>query len=92
MYIQRLASISISGSQSKGDGESVAMLHLKKCSKVALGVVSTFFESNIPYSKHDEILKSFLEDLVLFTTKGYLLLITCENIWMRKLALTLDLN
>jgi len=87
IYIQKLASISILGSQSKGDGEDVAILHAKNYSKVTLSVISTFFESNTPYSKHDEILKSFLEDLVLFTTKGYLLLNTCENIWMQKLAL-----
>lgn len=86
-YIQRLASISISRSQSKGDREGVAILHVEKHSKVALCVISTFFGNNIPYSKHDEILKSFLEDLVLLTTKGYLLSNTCENIWMWKLAL-----
>jgi len=87
IYIQKLASISILGSQSKGDGEGVAILHTKNCSKVTLGVICTFFESNTPYSKHDETLKSFLEDLVLLTTNGYFLLNTCENIWMRKLAL-----
>jgi hypothetical protein len=85
--IQKLASMSILGSQSKGDGEGVAILHAKNYSKVTLGVISTFFESNTLYSKHDEVLKSFLEDLVLLTTKGYLFLNTCENIWMRKLAL-----
>jgi hypothetical protein len=82
IYIQRLAFISILGSQSKGDGEGVAILHAKKHFKVALGVISTFFRSNIPYSKHDETLKFFLEDLMLLITKGHLLFSTCENIWM----------
>jgi len=81
------SSISILGLQPKGDGEGVAILHAKNCCKVTLGVISTFFKSNTPYSKHDETLKSFLEDLVFLTTKGYLILNTCENIWMRKLAL-----
>ncbi len=80
LYIQRLAFIGILGSQSKGNREGVAILHAKKHSKVALGVISTFFQSNIPYNKHDETLKSFLEDLMLLTTKGHLLLNTCENI------------
>ncbi len=87
IHIQKLASISILGLQPKGDGEGVAILHAKNCCKVTLGVISTFFKSNTPYSKHDETLKSFLEDLVFLTTKGYLFLNTCENIWMRKLAL-----
>jgi hypothetical protein len=72
-YIQRFVSISMSMSQSKGDGQGVAIFYAKKHSKVVLCVIFIFFESNIPYSKHYETLKFFLEDLVLLTTKGYLL-------------------
>jgi hypothetical protein len=52
IYIQKLASISILGLQSKGDGEGVAILHAKNCSKVTLGVIFTWyfcFGYQLPY-------------------------------------------
>jgi hypothetical protein len=33
---------------------------------------SSFFRSKTPYKKQDEGQKLFMEDLVLFTTKGYI--------------------
>jgi hypothetical protein len=62
----------------------------KKCTKVVARAISSFFGSKTPYKGHDEAQKLFLKDLVLLTTKGYIPLNTCENVWMHKLALRLD--
>ncbi len=43
----------------------------KKRPKVAPGQISSFFGNPIPYKKHEEYQKGFLQDLVLFTTKGF---------------------
>jgi hypothetical protein len=60
----------ISRSQKMNDGDSKAILsHAKKCPKVSLGVIFTFFGSNIFYKKQDETHKLFLEDLMLLMAK-----------------------
>jgi len=62
----------------------------KKCTKIVVGAIFSFFGSKTPYKRHDEAQKLFLKNLVLLTTKGYLLLNTCENVWMHRLGLRLD--
>jgi hypothetical protein len=57
---------------------------------VALRQISSFFGNPIPYKKHEECQKTFLEDLVLLIAKGFFLLSSCENIWMQCLALQVD--
>jgi hypothetical protein len=50
----------ISRSQTMNDGDSKAiLLHAKKCPKVSLGVIFTFFGSKCFYKKQDEIHKLF---------------------------------
>lgn len=60
----------ISRSQTMNDGDNKAIiLHAKKCPKVSLGVIFTFFGSNIFYKKQNETRKLFLEDLMLLMAK-----------------------
>jgi len=63
---------------------------LKKCTKVVIWAISSFFGNKTPYKRHDEGQKLLLEDLMLLTCKWYFLLSTCENVWMCRLALKLD--
>jgi hypothetical protein len=81
---------SVIGSQERSDEGGRLMQPAKKRTKVAARVISFFFASKTPYKRHDEAQKLFLKDLVLLTPKGYLLLNTCQNVWMHKLALRLE--
>jgi len=80
----------VTGSQERSDEGGRLMQPAKKRTKVAAGVISFFFASKTPYKRHDGAQKLFLKDLVVLTPKGYLLLNTCENVWMHKLALRLE--
>jgi hypothetical protein len=62
----------------------------QKMPKNRTSVISSLFGSKTPYKKQDEGKKLFMEDLVLFTTKGYIPLNICENLWMCRLTLRLD--
>jgi len=42
--------------------------------------ITTFFSSTNLYKDDDETQQHFLEDLVLYICKGYMLLSSCENI------------
>jgi hypothetical protein len=44
----------------------------------------TYFDATNPYKKSNGAQQQFLEDLVLYTCKGYIPLSTCENIWLWK--------
>ena len=44
-----------------------------------------FFNSSVPYKKHNEQQKSFIKDLVLLIVKGYHPLSSVENIWLKQL-------
>jgi hypothetical protein len=88
--VKRFVHDSVTSSQERSD-EGGKLMHLtKKHTKVVGKVICSFFGSKTPYKRHDEAQKLFLKDLVLLTTKGYLLLSTCENVWMHRLALRLD--
>jgi hypothetical protein len=76
--------------QERSDEGGRLMHPAKKRTKIVAKAISSFFGSKTPHKRHDEVQKLFLEDLVLPTTKGYLLLSTCENVWMHRLALRLD--
>ncbi len=80
----------VTSSQERSDEGGRLMQPTKKCTKVVAWVVSSFFCSKTPYKRHDEVQKLLLEDLMLLTAKGYLPLNTCENVWMRTLALRLE--
>ena len=62
----------------------------KKRDKVTPGAISSSFSSSVPYKKHNEQQKSFIEDLVLLIAKGYHPLSSVENIWLRRFALHRD--
>jgi hypothetical protein len=62
----------------------------QKMPKNRTSVISFFFGRKTPYKKQDEGHKLFMEDLVLFTTKGYIPLSICENLWMCRLTFRLD--
>jgi len=74
-------------SQEWNDEGGKLMQPAKNCTKVVVGVIFSFFGSKTLYKMHDESQKLFLKDLVLLIAKGYLLLSTCENAWMRRLVL-----
>jgi hypothetical protein len=46
-----------------------------------------FLGSHKPYSKSNQIQQDFLEDLILYITKGYHLLSSIENSWLKHLVL-----
>jgi hypothetical protein len=52
-------------------------------------VITPYFGVTSPYKKSDEAQQQFLEDLVLYTCKGYKPLSTCDNIWLKRLVLRL---
>jgi hypothetical protein len=88
--VKRFVHNSVTSSQERSDEGGKLMHPANKHTKVVGKAISSFFGSKTPYKRHDEAQKLFLEDLVLLTTKGYLLLSTCENVWMQRLALRLD--
>jgi hypothetical protein len=45
-------------------------------------VITTYFDATNPYKKSNGAQQQFLENLVLYTCKGYMPLSTCENIWL----------
>jgi hypothetical protein len=59
-----------------------AMEVAKKHSKVVLGVILAFSRSKTLCKKLNEAQQLFQEDLIMFTTKGFFPLSSCENIWM----------
>jgi hypothetical protein len=78
------------GSQEKNDEDDRLMQPTKKCTKVVAWPISSLFGSKTPYNRHDEAQKLLLKNLMLLTTKRYLPLSTCENVWMHRLPLRLD--
>jgi hypothetical protein len=62
----------------------------QKMPKNRTSVISSFFGSKTPYKKQDDKQNLCMEDLVLFTTKGYIPLNIGENLWMCRLTLNLD--
>ncbi len=90
-YVEQLViADNILGTQAMGDASYKIIQLAKKHSKITPSVTSAFFGSTAPYKEQDEVQKFFLEDLVLVTTKGLFPLNTCENVWMRRLALKFD--
>jgi hypothetical protein len=54
--------------------------------------ITSYFGVTNHYKKSNEAQQQFLEDLVLYTCKGYKPLSTCDNIWLRRLVLCLCLH
>jgi hypothetical protein len=79
-FVEVFAIKDMGGSQSMSDEGTKYMEPTKKCPKIALGAISSFFGSKTFKKKQDEAHKLFMEDLVLFLAKGYFSLNTCENV------------
>ncbi len=61
----------------------------KKRSRPFGCAITSYFGVTNHYKKSNEAQQQFLEDLVLYTCKGYKPLSTCDNIWSRRLVLRL---
>jgi hypothetical protein len=49
--------------------------------------IAAFFNSGVPYKNSDLAQELFLEDLILYITKGYQPLSSIENVWLKRLVL-----
>jgi len=80
--IEHFAHDRITSSQERNDEGGRLMQLAKKCIKVVVRAISSFFGSKTPYKRHYEVQKLLLEDLMLLIVKGYFPLNTYENVWM----------
>jgi hypothetical protein len=62
-------------------------INCKETKKIPPSQIIDFFNSQRPYNKFDLTQQTFLEDLVLYITKGYQPLSSIENPWLKHLIL-----
>jgi hypothetical protein len=55
--------------------------------KTIVASITDFFKFGVPYKNSDLAQEFFLEDLILYITKGYRPLSSIENVWLRRLVL-----
>jgi hypothetical protein len=59
----------------------------KKWSRPFGCVITSYIGATNLFKKFNEAQQQFLENLILYTCKGYMPLSTCDNIWLRRLVL-----